>query len=387
MTPSARDSHDSHDEALMARALALASDSIGLTSPNPHAGCVIVLDDEIVGFGAHRQDEHAVMLALRDAADRESSVRGASAYVTLEPCAGREHHVSCADALIDAGIARVVIATDNPDPHLAGAGLFRLRQAGVDTLVGVLAQQARDLNNAFARFVRSHRPFITLKAGLSVDGKLAPDPRTRRRGQLHWITGPAAKADVHRLRHASDAILTGIGTVLADNPLLTDRSGRRRRRRLLRVILDTHLRTPVSARVVLSANDDLLILCGVSASDDRRHALMAAGVRVEHVPADAGQLSLPAVLDVLSGLDVLSVLLECGSALNGSFLRQDLVDQVILFYAPATLGDTAVPFAAGVRSPHDLERSLTRVTRVALDHGASTDTRVTGYLHDPWRIS
>jgi diaminohydroxyphosphoribosylaminopyrimidine deaminase / 5-amino-6-(5-phosphoribosylamino)uracil reductase len=235
----------------------------------------------------------------------------------------------------------------------------------------------------FAWSVRHQRPFITLKAGLSADGKLAPAPGNRRPGQLHWITGSAAKADVHRLRHQSDAILTGIGTVLADDPLLTDRSGRHRRRPLLRVILDAQLRTSASSRLVLSANDDLLILCSPAARPDARAVLRGAGARVEEVSTTGGQLSLTAVLEVLTKLDVLSVLLEGGSTLNASFLRADLVDRVILYYAPSYLGDDAVPFAAGMSSPRDLETRLQRVTRVEFPRDIGADIRLSGYIHDP----
>ncbi len=227
---------------------------------------------------------------------------------------------------------------------------------------------------------------MTLKAALSVDGKLAPPPARRFPNQPHWLTGPAARAEVHLLRHASDAVLTGIGTVLADNPLLTDRSDTGsgdvplRHRPLLRVVLDTHLRIPLTSQLVLSAHDDLLILCGELASTAKAASLGSLGVEVDHIPDHAGRLSLPAVLATLAQRDILSLLLECGSHLNGSFLRQNLVDKAVLFYAETELGDQSIPFAQGIPSPYLFEQTLHRITRSTL----GSDAIVTGYLHDPW---
>ena len=218
------------------------------------------------------------------------------------------------------------------------------------------------------------------------------------RSQPHWLTGPAARYEVQLLRHASDAVLTGIGTVLADNPQLTDRSGlvgpngEPRRRPLLRVILDTHLRIPLDSQLVRTVanahgstsapgtESDLLILCGSSAAPSKAAALGALGVEVDQVPDYAGRLSLPAVLSALAERDILSVLLECGSHLNGAFLRQNLVDKAVLLYAETKLGDQASPFAEGIASPQILERSLRQVTRTTY----GPDTCLTGYVHNPW---
>jgi len=373
------------DERFMHRALSLAADTAGLASPNPQVGCVLVRSGEIFAEGAHLYDnyDHAEIVALKHASSRGIPLRGATAYVTLEPCSHHGRTGPCADALIAAGISRVVVATTDANPVVAGRGLEKLRAAGIDVTLGVLEQPARDLNEAFAHFIRTRTPFVTLKTALSLDGKLAPAPATRSANQPHWLTGPAARQEVHRLRHASDAILTGIGTVLADNPLLTDRSNLPRRRPLLRVVLDTHLRTPLNSQLVNSAaagKPDLLILTSASAPSHKIAALVDNGAEVVILPEHAGRLSLPAALATLAERNLLSVLLEGGSHLNGAFLRQNLVDKAILFYSETELGSDGIPFAHGIVSPYSFEQTLHRVTRSLI----GPDARVDGYLHDPW---
>jgi diaminohydroxyphosphoribosylaminopyrimidine deaminase/5-amino-6-(5-phosphoribosylamino)uracil reductase len=382
------------DEFFMRRALKLASETIGLASPNPQVGCVLVRATpqgdapKIIGEGAHIYEnrDHAEIVALKQAAARGISPKGATAYVTLEPCSHHGRTGPCADALIAAGISRCVVATQDPNPRVSGQGIQKLRTAGIEVTLGILEQPARDLNEAFAHFIQHRTPFVTLKAALSVDGKLAPPPASRYPNQPHWLTGPAARHEVQLLRHASDAVLTGIGTVLADDPQLTDRSGLfgpnalPRRRPLLRVILDTHLRIPLTSQLVRSAANDLLILCGALASPAKAAALGSLGIEVDLIPDHAGRLSLPAVLSTLADRDILSLLLECGSHLNGSFLRQNLVDKAVLIYAETELGDQAIPFAQGIPSPYLFEQSLHRTTRATY----GPDACITGYLHDPW---
>jgi len=384
----------SQDEVFMQRALQLATETIGLASPNPQVGCVLVRttpqgDAKIIGEGAHLYDnrDHAEIVALKKAAARGISTHGATAYVTLEPCSHHGRTPPCANALIAAGIARCVIATRDPNPQVSGQGIQKLLAANIEVTLGVLQQSARDLNEAFAHFIQHRTPFVTLKAALSVDGKLAPPPASRYPNRPHWLTGPTARYQVQLLRHASDAVLTGIGTVLADDPQLTDRSGifgpnaLPRRRPLLRVILDTHLRIPLTSQLVRSAANDLLVLCGSLASPSKAAALDSRGVEVKQIPDHAGRLSLPAVLSTVTERDILSVLLECGSHLNGGFLRQNLADKAVLIYAETELGDQGIPFAQGISSPYLLEQSLTRTARTTY----GPDTCITGYLHDPWR--
>jgi diaminohydroxyphosphoribosylaminopyrimidine deaminase/5-amino-6-(5-phosphoribosylamino)uracil reductase len=376
------------DEVFMQRALHLATETIGLASPNPQVGCVLVRNGQIIGEGAHLYDnrDHAEIVALKQAAARGFSTTGATAYVTLEPCSHHGRTPPCANALIEAGIARCFIATQDPNPQVSGQGIQRLRAANIEITLGLLEQQARNLNEAFAHFIQHRTPFVTLKAALSADGNLAPPPASRYLNQPHWLTGPTARHEVQLLRHASDAVLTGIGTVLADDPQLADRSGvsgpnnRPRRRSLLRVILDTNLRIPLDSQLVRSAQNDLLVLCGSAAPPSKAAELASFGAEVAPIPDHAGHLSLPAVLSTLAQREILSLLLECGSHLNGAFIRHALVDKAVLFYAPTELGDQAVPFAEGIASPHVLEQSLTRITRTTY----APDTCVTGYLHDPW---
>ena len=376
------ESREQIDGRFMQRALELTRAAPGLASPNPQVGCVIVRDNRIVGEGAHIYDErdHAEIVALRHARERGTDLSGATAYVTLEPCSHHGRTGPCADALIAAGVRRVVVATVDPNPQVSGRGIARLRAAGIDVALGILQSEARAINDAFARFIQTGRPLVTLKAALSADGMLAPPASARTARQPHWLTGPQSRAEVQRLRHAADAVLTGIGTVLADDPLLTDRSGLPRRRSLLRVVLDSRLRTPLDSQLVRSAHDDLLIFCDANAEPDHAAALESAGVAIERIAQRGGRLDLHAVLAALAARQIISVLLECGSELNGAFLAQNLVDKVVLFHAPAALGDGAIPFAAGLASPSVLEQSLKQITR----RNFGPDICVAGTLRDPW---
>jgi diaminohydroxyphosphoribosylaminopyrimidine deaminase / 5-amino-6-(5-phosphoribosylamino)uracil reductase len=387
-------SQHEQDERLMQRALKLAHDTIGQASPNPQVGCVLTQNGEIIAEGAHFYDlrDHAEIAALKQAAERGISTIGATAYVTLEPCAHHGRTGPCADALVSARIARCVIATTDPNPLVSGQGIAKLRAAGIEVTIGTLQQQAQDLNDAFAHFIQHHKPFVTLKAALSADGKLAPSSADRLPNQPHWLTSPAARLEVQLLRHASDAILTGIGTVLADDPALTDRTELPRRRPLLRVILDTHLRTPLNSQLVRSVADnigwrgpltsasDLLIFCGSAASNSKAAALGKLGIEVDQIPSHHGRLSLPAVLTALAERDILSLLLEAGSHLNGAFLTQNLVDKAVLFYGESTLGESALPFAHGIESTTQFQQTLHRPTQTTI----GPDTMITGYIHNPW---
>ncbi len=309
----------------MEYALRQAERSVGLASPNPAVGCVIVHGDRIVGEGFHEYEkrDHAEIVALRQAG---AAARGATAYVTLEPCSHHGRTGPCADALLAGGVAEVVVATADPNPLVCGKGIARLRAAGVQVRVGVMEDVARRLNDGFARFITSGLPFVTMKVASSLDGRIAPG----------WITGEPARAEVHRMRHVADAIMVGVGTVLADNPLLTDRSGFPRRRPLLRVILDSKLRTPLDSQLVKTAQQDVLIFFAQGESATIA-ALEARGVRL--LPMD----SLRDVLRRLGEMQITNLLLEGGKELYTSALQQELVDRLMLFYAPKFLGNTAVP--------------------------------------------
>jgi diaminohydroxyphosphoribosylaminopyrimidine deaminase/5-amino-6-(5-phosphoribosylamino)uracil reductase len=361
------------DQTFMQRALDLARATTGLASPNPQVGCVLVRAGSIVGEGAHLYDnfDHAEIVALLEAGAR---ARGATAYVTLEPCT---HHV---DALIDAGVHRVVAATVDPNPQVSGDGINRLRAAGIEVTLGICQLEARDLNDAFAHWIQTGRPLVTLKAALSADGSIAPGPPQPEARKIHWVSGPEARDEVQLMRHASDAILTGIGTVLADNPKLTDRSSLPRRRKLLRVVLDSRLRTPLDSYLVEFASQDVLILCDTQAENQSVDVLEAAGIEVVRIPGERGRLDLSAVLDLLGQRHILTLLLETGSHLNAAFLAANLVDKAVLFSSKAVLGEGSIPFAAGGPTPAELAQSMLARARSPV----GKDTRLAGTFHDPW---
>jgi diaminohydroxyphosphoribosylaminopyrimidine deaminase/5-amino-6-(5-phosphoribosylamino)uracil reductase len=372
--------HSSHDDLFLRRALDLARSGTALASPNPQVGAVIVSPDETAageGYHTYENKKHAEILAIEQAGDK---TRGATLYLNLEPCSHHGRTGPCADAVIAAGIARVVCCMEDPNPQVAGRGFAKLRAAGIEVAVGELAAEARQLNEAFARYIRHKVPLVTLKCALTLDGKIAPQPghddSARGERRTNWITGEAARAHVQQLRHQSDAILTGIGTVLADDPLLSDRSGLPRRRPLLRVVLDSRLRLPAESRLPKSAREDVLVFTE-NPDPARRNELENLGVRVELVPRSSeGPLDLFAILRRLGELEITSLLVEGGSHLNASMLDSGLVDKVFLYVAPKILGDSAVPFAAG------LNRSFEFKNRQL--HRFGDDCAIEGYLKDPY---
>lgn len=370
------------DELWMERALALARESVGQTSPNPAVGCVLVKDTVVVGEGFHiyANKDHAEIVALKQAG---TQARGATAYVTMEPCSHHGRTGPCADALIEAGVARVVAAVRDPNPLISGRGLDRLQAAGVSLTIGVKEAAARHLNECFAKFIRTGRPFVTLKAGLTLDGRIAP-PRDKDHipsGSTHWITGDKSREMVQELRHGADAILTGIDTILNDDPLLTDRSGRPRRRPFLRVVLDSSLRLSLDSRLVRTANRDVLVFHTQSAGE-RGKALEARGVQVERLEPDAatGRVPMRAALDRLAKMDMVGVMLEGGSQINASALAAQIVDKLFLFYAPVIYGDAALPVARSLEANTYFSNRLSSYRL----HELEEDFGVEGYLHDPW---
>jgi diaminohydroxyphosphoribosylaminopyrimidine deaminase/5-amino-6-(5-phosphoribosylamino)uracil reductase len=380
------------DEQFLRRALDLARQGIGLASPNPHVGAVIVgPDGTIAGTGVYTYDgvTHAEVLALRQAGDK---ARGGTLYINLEPHAHQGRTPPCTDALIAAGIHRVVASMRDPNPKVSGQGFEKLRATGIQVDVGQLEQEARDLNQAFARYIRHRVPFVTLKTAMTLDGKIAPPPVVASRREAGvpaggWITGAAARTHVHEQRHQSDAILAGVGTILADDPLLNDRSGRPRRRPLLRVILDSHLRLPPESRLVQSAmngdffKNDVLIFCS-SGDDKKKKRLEAHGIRVEQVPSSDQRPDIGMVLRRLGELEITSVMIEGGATVNGTALASKIVDRVFLYYAPRILaGAGSVPFASGTGF-RDMKDSL-QLNHLQL-HRFGEDFAVEGYLRNPY---
>ena len=364
---------DANAIGYMQHAMSLARKATGLASPNPLVGCVLVREGQIVGEGFHQYDwrDHAEVVAIKSAGEK---ARGSTLYVNLEPCNHTGRTGPCTEAIIKAGIQRVVATIEDPNPAVAGSGFDRLRAAGIEVFTGVLEDEARQLNEAFAKWIRKKRPFVTLKSAMTLDGQLAL-PQAGKRKSSTWITSEESRAEVHRMRNASDALLTGIGTILADDPLLTDRSGLPRRRRLLRVILDSKLRLSPRARVVKTADDDLLVFTSEALGSSRVRSLQKAGVEIVSMKKRAGHVDLHAVLKELGKREILSVLLEAGSALNGAALAADVVDKVFLFYALRFAGETRVPFATAKNLKHAPLRALNI-------HRFGPDFAVEGMLHD-----
>jgi diaminohydroxyphosphoribosylaminopyrimidine deaminase/5-amino-6-(5-phosphoribosylamino)uracil reductase len=333
---------DNHDLHFMQHALDLARKSVGLASPNPTVGCVIAKDGAILGEGFHQYDwrDHAEIVALKQAGNR---ARGATLYVTLEPCNHTGRTGPCSAAIVKAGIARVVAAMEDPNPKTRGNGFATLRAAGIEVDCGLLEAEAQKLNEAFAHWITTGRPYVTLKSALTLDGQLALASQSRQNKKHAWISSEESRTEVQRMRHASDALVTGIGTILADNPLLTDRSGLLRRRRLLRVIVDTKLRLPLKSRIVQTADDDLLVFTAASLKSSKARALQNAGVELVATKPRKGRINLESVAKELGRREILSVLLEAGPHLNTAALSGDIVQKLVLFYAPKLSGSTRVP--------------------------------------------
>jgi diaminohydroxyphosphoribosylaminopyrimidine deaminase/5-amino-6-(5-phosphoribosylamino)uracil reductase len=372
------------DREFLARALELAAKGEGLASPNPMVGAVLVHDGKVIAEGFHTYEglRHAEIIALEAAGE---NARGATVYVNLEPCSHTGRTGPCSRALISAGVERVVAAMVDPNPAVAGRGLKELRAAGIQvdcSCTSGACAEARRLNEAFAWWIRKRRPLVTLKTALTLDGSLVL-PRSRNGDESRWITSEISRAEVHRMRHASDAIMTGIGTILADDPLLTDRSGLPRRRPLLRVVLDSRLRLSPKSQVVRSAKGDVLVFTCASASSVRTKKLSALGVEVFPVRARRGRPDLQAVLEELGRRDILSVMLEAGPLLNQAALEADVIEKVRLFYAPTLvgLGSSLPGLPAGKRSrmPHVRELSSIRTENFGPDFA------VEGYLRDVYR--
>ena len=340
------------DGAHMRRALALAARGWGQTAPNPMVGAVVVRDGEVVGEGWHTQlgAPHAEVEALRDAGAR---AKGATVYVTLEPCNHHGRTGPCTEALLAAGVARVVAAIADPHP-VAQGGAARLREAGLEVRVGVEEVGARELNAPFLHAITSDRPFVELKMAVSLDGAIADHTR-----QQAWLTGPASRAEVHRLRAGADAVAVGIGTVLADDPALTVREGTPPRVPPLRVVFDTSARLPLMSRLARTARDTpVLVVCW---APDPAHAaaLEHTGVELLHAA------TLSHALRALKGRGIHSLLVEGGAALASSLLQEALVDRLVIFRAPLFVGAGSLPAFGGLPAATVDQARRWRVTRTA----------------------
>jgi len=317
------------DVFYMARAIQLAKKGHYTTDPNPRVGCVLVRDDVVIGEGWHIQagHGHAEVEALKNVPD----AMGATAYVTLEPCSHQGRTPPCCDALIKAGVSRVVAAVQDPNPLVSGRGLEKLKAAGVEVCCGVLQEDALALNRGFIKRMTDYRPFVRSKLAMSLDGRTAMAS-----GESKWITSDEARADVHRLRAESSAILTGINTVLADDPALNARVDELVLQPF-RVVLDTHLNMPVTAKMAKLPGRSLILTC--AENQQKQHALQQAGFEVYQLPGKNGRLDLSSVLDFLGQQQINELLVEAGSVLNGALLAEGLVDEYVIYMAPCILGD------------------------------------------------
>ena len=341
-------------------ALDLARRGKGQTSPNPAVGAVLVRDAQIVGSGYHTWAgvKHAEIQALEQAGER---ARGAALYINLEPCSHQGRTGPCADALIEAGVKRVVAAMQDPNPLVGGDGFRRLRDAGIEVeLAGEFTVEAEKLNEDFVHFMRTGRPLVTLKAALTLDGKIAaPDDNQG------WITSETARAHVQQLRHNSDAILTGVGTVLSDDCRLTDRTGLPRSRPLMRIVADSQLRIPLDSTMVTGCSEDLAILTTSAASPERRRALEKHGVKVLTCDGSGGRTDLLRLVQWLGEEERLSLMIEAGSMLNWAVLESGIVDKVFFYYAPKILGGTeSLPMAGGAGRRRRMDAILLRDVKV-----------------------
>lgn len=358
------------DIEMSRRALELAAGGTGLVSPNPLVGCVIVsAAGDIVGEGAYifNNVTHAEVIALEQAGE---SARGGTAYVSLEPHSHQNRTPPCTEALINAGITRVVCPIEDPNPMVSGQGFDRLREAGVEVVTGILADEASKQNEKFIYWHRNKRPFVHLKMAISLDGRIAT-----RTGDSRWITGESSLKKVHEMRSGFDAILVGANTVMLDNPVLTDRSDRPRRRPLVRVVLDNSLRIPYSSHLVQTAGDIPTILFTESSDDNKILELRDEGVDVVQI-AEGGR-NLQGVLADLSKRELTSVLVEGGTEVAGSFYDANLIDKLSFFIAPIVIGGRDAPVAIGGRGSHLLSKAMRLKNSEITRHGE--DLEITGY--------
>ena len=365
----------SDDQAFMAQALDLALRGRGLTSPNPVVGALVVEAGAVVGQGYHRRagEAHAEVLALAEAGPR---ARGATLYVTLEPCNHHGRTKPCVDAVLAAGIRRVVIAVADPNPRVRGGGASALRAAGVEVALGCLEPDARVANRAFFTAMERRRPHVTLKWAMTLDGKIADFDRRAR-----WITGEAARTEAHRLRSFSDAVVVGIGTALTDDPALDVRLPTPWPREPLRVVVDSRARLPVTARLIGAGTPARAVVAVADAADDRVAGLVSRGVTVLACKSDRGRVDVTDLAARLFAMDVMAILVEGGGELHASFVEAKLVDRVAVFVAPALIGGAAAPTAVGGRGlalPEALRLDGPSVRSVGDDWLIEGDIRPTG---------
>jgi diaminohydroxyphosphoribosylaminopyrimidine deaminase/5-amino-6-(5-phosphoribosylamino)uracil reductase len=359
-----------HDEHWMKRVLRLAEKGRGRTSPNPMVGAVLVKDGKVVGEGYHAKagEDHAEIIALRRAGD---AARGAALYLNLEPCTHYGKTPPCAPAVIRAGVKRVVIGMEDPNPLVKRKGVGSLTGAGIEVKVGVEEKECRSLNEAFCKYILKKDPFIILKVAATMDGKIAT-----RDGDSKWISGENSRRFVHRLRDQVDGVLVGIGTVLKDDPMLTARV--RGGRDPYRIILDSRLRIPEEAKVIEISPEKTIIATTEAAPKDKVERLEKKNVRVLVLDSKEGRVNLKSCLSKLGEMEMMSLLVEGGSQINGSFLDEGLIDKLLLFLSPKLMGDTQALEIFGGKGVASLEEAV--VLREFRTKRMGEDILIEGYV-------
>jgi len=365
------------DAFYMQLALDLAKRGLGFTSPNPVVGAVVVKKGEIVGKGYHRKvgGAHAEVTAIKNAGEL---AKGATLFVNLEPCNHSGRTPPCTRAIVEAGIRRIVAAMPDPNPDVEGEGITYLRDKGLDVSLGICEEDARKLNEAFIKYVKTKRPFVTVKCAMTLDGRTAT-----KSGDSKWITGEEARSFVHEMRHASDAIMVGVNTVKKDNPRLTARLGDTKGADPTRVILDTHLTIPEDATILQIESDSVtIVITGAGDSDaakiEKQSHLEKMGALVLQSPLQNGLLAWDPLMARLGGMGITSLMIEGGSRVIGSALRAGIVDKIVFFYAPKILGgDDGYPVTKGP-GPNSIDQSLKIKDMRVLKFGQ--DIMVEGYV-------
>lgn len=363
------------DRTYMLKALELAGLAQGRTNPNPMVGAVIVKDGAVVGEGYHHKagTPHAEVHALKQAG---KDAAGADLYVTLEPCSHFGRTPPCADAVIEAGISRVVIATVDPNPKVAGRGIEKLTAAGIKVEIGLLEKEARKLNEVYFKYIKTGLPLVAMKTAMTLDGKIATQS-----GDSKWITTETSRKYVHELRNIYDGIMIGIGTVLKDDPRLNTRLDQEDTRNPIRIIIDGHLKLPLESNICKTADQQkTLVFCEESADITKRFELQSRGIDVYSLKCDPEQIPLPVVLSKLGELQICSLLVESGGEINASLLAEGLVDKVYWFIAPKILGGRTAPSPVGGQGVVKMNEALD-LTSLALQR-LGDDILITGYIKE-----
>jgi diaminohydroxyphosphoribosylaminopyrimidine deaminase/5-amino-6-(5-phosphoribosylamino)uracil reductase len=359
-------------EFFMKKALALAKKGQGYTSPNPMVGAVIVKDGEVKGKGYHQSvgQAHAEVNAIEDAG---AQAKGATLYVNLEPCNHTGRTPPCTRKILEAGIKRVVVAMEDPNT-IAGGGCVFLKQRGIEVLTGICENEAKRLNEAFIKYVHTKSPFVLIKCAATLDGRIAT-----RTGDSRWVTGEKARRYVHRLRHAVDAIMVGIGTIHADNPNLTTRLGSKKGSDPIRIVLDTHLSISPDARILkLDSSSDTILITGNSVSEDKKKKIFKKGVRQIVQPVKDGQIDLKPLMVRLGAMGITSLLVEGGGRVIASALKSGIADKAFFFYAPKILGgDDGIPICRGP-GPQRMKDCI-QVKNIRV-HRFGDDVMIEGYI-------